>query len=76
MRSFDLLRKKLWRFGTALGTTLLAGVTGALALTTARDVKATQDLAAQGRRRDVLEQRPMVMAERITYWALSGDTAS
>lgn len=56
--------------GTALGTTLLAGVTGALAATTARDVQATQQLARQGQRREELEQRPMVMLFSFTYHAL------
>jgi hypothetical protein len=49
-------------FGTALGTTLLAVATGALALLTSRDVSATQDLAAQGRRDQIERERPVVIA--------------
>lgn len=54
-------------FGTALGTTLLAVATGALALLTSRDVSATQELAAQGRREQVERERPVVIAATARF---------
>jgi len=54
-------------FGTALGTTLLALATGALALLTWRDVTATQQLAQQGRDDQEDRVRPVLVVSRARW---------
>ena len=54
-------------FGTALGTTLLALATGALALLTYREVGATQDLAEMTRNDQLMRDRPLVLATVTSY---------
>jgi hypothetical protein len=49
-------------FGTALGTTLLALATGALAYTTSGDVRATWELANLTKEDQLLRERPIVVA--------------
>jgi hypothetical protein len=55
-------------FGTALGTTLLALATGALALLTYREVSATQELAALTRKDQQIRERPLVLATSTDWW--------
>jgi hypothetical protein len=50
-------------FGTALGTTLLALATGALAFTTSGDVRATWELARLTRQDQEQRERPVVLVE-------------
>jgi hypothetical protein len=50
-------------FGTAVGTTLLALATGALAFWTLQEVSATKELAALSRRDQQLRERPVVIQE-------------
>lgn len=47
--------------GTALGTTALAGFTGALAFTTSGDVRATWELARLTREQQASAERPLVL---------------
>ena len=54
-------------FGTALGTTLLALATGALALLTYREVTATQELAELTRNDQLMRDRPLVLARVTSY---------
>ena len=54
-------------FGTALGTTLLALATGALAFLTARDVSATQALAHLGRVEQEDRERPIVVVQSVNF---------
>jgi hypothetical protein len=48
-------------FGTALGTTALAGFTGALAFTTSGDVRATWELAELTRQDQARRDRPVIV---------------
>jgi hypothetical protein len=50
-------------FGTALGTTLLALATGALAFTTSGDVRATWELARLTREQQERNEQPVVLVE-------------
>jgi hypothetical protein len=54
-------------FGTAVGTTLLALATGVLAYTTSRDVSATVEIARLTKEDQDLRNRPIVLAEGISY---------
>ena len=54
-------------FGTALGTTALAGFTGALAFTTSGDVRATWDLAQVTREQQAAQERPVVVVTYVNY---------
>lgn len=56
-------------FGTALGTTLLAGATGWLAWSTRSEVRATQDLAEVTRRQQAASERPTVLLMRNSSWS-------
>jgi hypothetical protein len=60
-------------FGTALGTTLLALATGALALLTYREVSATQELAELTRRDQQMRERPLVLATVTQLNGLNSD---
>ncbi len=51
--------------GTALGTTALAGFTGALAFTTSGDVRATWELADLTRKQQAAQERPIVIAKYV-----------
>jgi hypothetical protein len=61
-------------FGTALGTTLLAMFTGALAYTTSGDVRATYELAALTRAEQEMRDMPIVVVENVTWRLESGRT--
>jgi hypothetical protein len=54
-------------FGTALGTTLLALSTGALAWSTRSEVRATQDLAELTREQQAANERPVVLQESVGW---------
>lgn len=54
-------------FGTALGTTLLAAATGALAYSTWSDVRATWQLADLTKRDQDERERPVVLVEGSSY---------
>ena len=54
-------------FGTALGTTLLALATGALAFLTARDVSATQALAQLGQADQEAREQPIVVVQGASF---------
>lgn len=54
-------------FGTALGTTLLAAATGALAFSTWSDVRATWRLADLTRRDQDERQRPVVLQQDVVF---------
>jgi hypothetical protein len=64
-------------FGTALGTTALAGFTGALAFTTSGDVRATWELARLTQRDQEARERPVVVVHRaevaLKSWELSSE---
>jgi hypothetical protein len=53
--------------GTALGTTALAGFTGALAFTTSGDVRATWELADLTRSQQAAQERPIVIASNAEF---------
>jgi hypothetical protein len=55
--------------GTAIGTVLLAGFTGALAWTTSGDVRATWELARLTREDQVSRERPLVLVSISSYIA-------
>jgi hypothetical protein len=63
-------------FGTALGTTLLAITTGALAFLTSRDVSATRELAALTRRDQKRRVRPQLLLTSLRYSGGSSDGVS
>jgi hypothetical protein len=54
-------------FGTALGTTALAGVTGTLAFATSGDVRATWELADLTRRDQQGRERPLVIQQDARF---------
>lgn len=54
-------------FGTALGTTTLAGFTGALAFTTSGDVRATWELAQLTRADQEARERPVVLLHHAEW---------
>jgi hypothetical protein len=54
-------------FGTALGTTALAGFTGALAFTTSGDVRATWELATLTRADQEARERPIVLLDHAEW---------
>jgi hypothetical protein len=56
-------------FGTAVGTTLLAAVTGALAYTMSGDVRATWELARLTQRQQQESERPIVLLQRAQWHA-------
>jgi hypothetical protein len=62
-------------FGTAVGTTLLAITTGALAFFAGRDVSATQDLAKLQRDEQQARERPVVLLHAAVFQP-SGDSHS
>jgi hypothetical protein len=68
-------------FGTALGTTLLAAVTGALAYTTSGDVRATWELARLTSRDQEARERPVVVLTSAVWnpddqWVYAGEQDS
>jgi hypothetical protein len=64
-------------FGTALGTTLLAAMTGALAYVSSRDVSATRDLAELTREDQARRERPVLLMTSAEFgeqtFSLSGE---
>jgi hypothetical protein len=53
--------------GTAVGTVLLAGFTGALAWTTSGDVRATWELARLTREDQLARERPLIIVQGTRY---------
>jgi hypothetical protein len=61
--------------GTAIGTSLLALVTGFLALVTAGDVEASREIARTGREDQEARTRPIMLVEKVELTVMShGDT--
>src|SRR5438477_12971165 len=60
-------------FGTALGTTLLALATGALAYSTSGDVRATWMLARLGREDQLARDKPAVVLTGYTWEDLGSE---
>jgi hypothetical protein len=62
--------------GTATGTTLLAVVTGALAIVTTADVQATRQIAQVSRREQQARERPIVLLEDVSITIVNGVEAT
>jgi hypothetical protein len=61
--------------GTGIGTSLLALVTGFLALVTAGDVEASREIARTGREDQEARTRPIVLVDKVELTVMSdGDT--
>jgi hypothetical protein len=60
-------------FGTALGTTMLAIATGALAYTTSGDVQATRDIARLTREDQLQRERPLVLVQYAEWMSPRAD---
>lgn len=63
-------------FGTAAGTLALALATGALALSSSQDVRATRDLADLTRQDQAARERPLLVIHHAGIQAVPGDVSA